>query len=553
MENKKASTPEKIMPVDVNGLNVLLDENDIEVKLIIWNYVSKRYVEETMRRDEINSRSLKKVIQRNAGICRDEKALQKFINSKIDAILASKSAIKAGMVGFVHNKLGWTVYDDDLVFDSDNIYLKNQVIQSRYSGSFAIQPSGSIDAIRELFSSVLCTNVPLQAVMAMAVAATVLPYANKVWGTSLYNVINHLTGDSTTGKTTAAYLFGAFGGNPEDKDGFFLSFLGTDNAIVKQIGTNSGYPVVIDEFSTSISRQSCSSFVYVLANGRGKAKCYAGGAKIQEINEFSTIFLTTGEMSILEKCSENTGIRARLFEYYVDEGWTRSADESDKIKAVCKKNFGFLTPMIAQRLMIEDKRWHDCFEKWRNTIRKRIHDEKLLLSIGDRIADFVALYTTACELLGAVLNVKMSVQDVYDFFFMHIIFKNAEDVNLGIRAYEAIVSYYSKHQNRFPRLYPLDVKKNDGFTLEEEQVGFVTNAGKKKSIDGIEYTDYLAIYPDTLKDVFKSYGVMDMKVALKAIQKEGRLRAKDKSRLYIEKTISGVKTKVHMFWIDAQW
>lgn len=553
MENEKASTPEKIMPIDVSGLNVLLDENDMEVKLVVWNYLSQKYVEETMRRDKITPKALKKVIQKNAGVCRDEKALFSYIDSKINAMLESKAAIKAGMIGFVHHKLGWTTYDGDLVFDSNKIYLEDRVIPSRYSGSFAIQPAGSIDAIRQLFDSTLCTNIPLQAVMAMAAAATVLPYANQVWKTSLYNVVNHLTGDSTTGKTTGAYLFGAFGGNPEDKDGFFLSFLGTDNAIVKQIGSNSGYPVVIDEFSTSISRQSCSSFVYVLANGRGKAKCYAGGMKVQEINEFSTIFLTTGEMSILEKCSENTGIRARLFEYYVDEGWTRSADESDKIKAVCKKNFGFLTPMIAQRLMIEDTRWHACFNKWRNAVRGRIHEAKLLLSIGDRIADFVALYVTSCELLSDVLGVTMSINDVYDFFFTHIIFKNAEDANLGIRAYEYVVSYYSKNQNRFPRLFPLDVEKNDGFTLEDDQIGFVMSAGRKKSIDGIVYADYLAIYPDDLAVVLRNNGVTDKKVALKAIQKEGRLRSKDKNRLYIEKTINGVKTKVHMFWVDAKW
>lgn len=377
---------------------------------------------------------------------------------------------------------------------------------------------------------------------------TVLPYANQYWGVVLYNPINHLMGDSTTGKSTAAILFASFCGSPVGVDGFCLSFLGTSNAIVKMIGENHGCPCAIDEFSIAMSRADWTDFVYTLANGRGRARCVAGGSKVQKVEQFETVFLTTGEISILNKCNKNEGIRARLLEFQI-ESWTRSAKEADRIKEVVKDNYGLITPLIAEELLMSGKYWGERFAEWRKTVKDRIEAENLLLGIGDRLSDFVALYMVSCEILCRILNICMDIESVFDFFYTHIIFKNAEDRNLGVRAYDAIMSYFVKNRDKYPDFIELD--EDEDTVLVDEQEGFVVRGNRKHIVDDTVYTDYVFFFPEVLEEALRRRGFADPKIALKAIQKEKLLRAKDNNRIYLEKKVNGVMMKVYAVWVKV--
>lgn len=558
MINEVTSTKDKstnMRLTDIEGLVILTDSADIEVQISIADFANRRFVTESILRTAITPESVKNLVLKNGGICRDAKNDCKYLLSKVDALLL-QNLDSTCHIPARHAVLGWLRKDGELVFNAFQQYTKDGVADSTYIGSTKIQPCGSVDALVKMFNQTLFDNIPMQAVMAMSAAATVLPFANMSWGTSFYNPINHLVGNSTTGKTSAGYIYTSFGGAPEGNDSLMLSFLGTDNALVNQIGQNKGYPIAIDEFSTGLSRKGWSDFGYTLANGRGKARCKAGGAKVQKIDEFSTVFLTTGEMSILRKCNNNEGLRARIFEYQIEEGWTRSAEESDEIKSVCKRNYGLITPMVAQELLKHGNHWQCCFEGWRKRVRDRIREEKLLLGIGDRIADFVALYMTACEIVGTVLEVEMCIEDVFEFFFIHILVKNAEDANLGTRAYEALISYYAQNKYAYPRLFTMsqdETGKDETFILEEDQEGFVYEARCVHLAGETEYYDCLVFFPDVLERVLLRRGFSDAKVALKAVQKENLLHSKDKHRLYNERMINGVSTRVYMLWINAEW
>ena len=233
------------------------------------------------------------MILKKGGICRNAKHDCKYILKKVDYLLF-QNVNAEGHIAARHSRLGWQNDNGEIVFNGYYQYTRDGVADSVYMESIRVKPCGSIDTFTEMFNKVLFDNIPMQAIMAMAASATVLPFANIRWGTSFYNPINHLLGNSTTGKTTGGYLFAAFGGAPEGTDSLMLSFLGTDNALMNQIGENHGYPLAIDEFSTGLSRKGWSDFIYTVANGRGKARCRAGGMKVQKIDEFSTVFLTTG-------------------------------------------------------------------------------------------------------------------------------------------------------------------------------------------------------------------------------------------------------------------
>lgn len=534
--------------IDVVDIVRLTDIDDIEVVLSIADFINSRFVHASILRTEISPESVRNLVLKKGGICRNAKHDCSYILKKVDALLL-QNVKDAGHITARHSKLGWQSADGELTFNGYFKYTKDGVADSVYMESTRVEPRGNVDEFVELFHKTLFDNVPMQAIMAMSATATVLPFANLSWGTSFYNPINHLLGNSTTGKTTAAYLFAAFGGAPEGIDSLMLSFLGTDNALMNQIGQNHGYPLAIDEFSTGLSRKGWSDFIYTVANGRGKARCQAGGAKVQKIDEFSTVFLTTGEMSILRKCNNNEGIRARLFEYQLEDGWTRSAEESDYIKSVCKCNYGLITPLVAHELLKNGDHWQACFEGWRKRVRDRIREEKLLLGIGDRIADFVALYMASCELLSAVLGVEMCIEDVFEFFFTHIIFKNAEEANLGERAYEVIVDYFSKNRHLYPRLFPM----GDDYILEPEYEGFIVESNRGHKVNDKVYRDYVIFNEETLENVLSNRKFSDPKVAMKAVQKDKMLRTKDNRRLYIEKRINGITTRVYGVWVEVMW
>lgn len=121
----------------------------------------------------------------------------------------------------------------------------------------------------------------------LGATATVLAFSNHIWNTHAYNFLVHLSGTSSTGKSTLAKAIASFGGCPEGSNGFFISFLGTMNAIVKMVTNIHGIPICIDEFSASKYQKDWSNFIYTLSNGYDKERCVAGGNSIMATASFA--------------------------------------------------------------------------------------------------------------------------------------------------------------------------------------------------------------------------------------------------------------------------
>jgi len=79
-----------------------------------------------------------------------------------------------------------------------------------------------------------------------------------------------------------------------------------------------------------------------------------------------------------------------------------------------------------------------------------MEEEKIRLSIGPRISEFVVLFTLAAEIANEVLGVSLDVERIRDFCYLHIIVVNAEEANLGERAYEYLLRYVSENPEDFP-------------------------------------------------------------------------------------------------------
>lgn len=101
---------------------------------------------------------------------------------------------------------------------------------------------------------------------------------------------------------------------------------------------------------------------------------------------------------------------------------------------------------------------------------------------------------------------------------------NAEDSNIGLRAYEVIKQYIAQNKSRFVQTFVNWMTPD----LSDDSIGFVIDKGyskrKHKDAKGNVYK-LLYIFPEkTMEKLLMEYGFADVKVAMKDMQKAKLLR-----------------------------
>lgn len=542
--------------INIYELQYLQEDAVAQIVLRVFNFVTYDYDFITISRSEWNVKLLRKMLIDRFYPCEDFKEIKKCVDFNLSILLKQNCSCHGALVTLAHRTLGWAKYKGEIAFFADQIYIESGVVASKYVGDKKIQPHGELSVYVGMLNECVLGNPAMEAILAMAAAATILPFANLNWVCRFDNTINHLVETSSTGKTTAADLFVSLGAAAEDTDSWKLSYLGTNNSILKEVEQNCGFPVEVDELSSS-KRKECTDFVYSVANGVGRSRCIAGGTKVSKTAEFHTTFISTGESGLIKKCAKTDGINARVYEFGVN-AWTRSGSESRQIKSVIRDNYGLVTPLIAVELMKNSDKWEEVLNKWKEEITQRMENEKRVSVIGDRIENVVALYMTSCEILNEILNVHLDVSEVYEFFYLHIVVAKTTDMGLGTRAYDAVISHYKRYRNeRYvdgeTRLSGLAVRTED-FNIESGKEGFLLNSRRTHmSNDGRYFRTYIVFLSGMLEEILENNGC-DSKVAIKCMHREGLMKTKDKARDYMELSINGIKEKVYAVWVaDASY
>lgn len=535
--------------IDIHELRYLLEDKMTQIVFCVFDYAMQEYDFITIPLSEWDEKKLRKMLKDRAYPYEDFKTISKYINFRLNFLLQENHMRKGAKIVKTHRTLGWAEYKGEIAFYADQIYTESEPIAFEYVGDKKIQRQGELAVFTDMLKTCVCGNTAMEAICAMAAAATVLAFANLRWNCKFNNPINHLVETSSAGKTTAADLAVSFGAAPEDKDSWELTYRDTDNALIEEMESNNGYPVRIDELSSS-GRKVCTDLVYSLANGIGKSRCTAGGTKVSKAGEFHTVIISTGETGLIKKCAKTDGINARVYEFNVD-AWTRSGDESRMIESTIRSNHGLITPLIADELLKNSDKWEEVLNKWKNDIMRRMEDEKRISVIGDRVVNIVALYITSCEILNEILNVRLDVSEVYEFFYLHIIVAKTTDMGLGTRAYDAVIRHYKRYRNeRYNDVNGCRNPLGNGYNVDPGSEGFVEYARRiHKSKDGRLFNIYIVFLEGVLEEILENNGC-DSKVALKCMHREGLLKTKDANRDYVEMSINGIKEKVHAVWVQ---
>lgn len=339
-----------------------------------------------------------------------------------------------------HEKLGFSTWQGESIF-------KGAVgigVDSIYKGDFAIKPTGSYTAWKKMVESEVLGQTPLEFILSVGVSGLLVDFLKDT--VSVENIICHLLGESSSGKTTSALLAVSCGsqGDTFGKN-FVFNFQDTTNSLMKLIPNS--YPAVIDEGSLLTDRDM-TQVLYGLSSGVEKQRL-SQKLEVRESSCFKTALILTSEKSILAQCKNNTGLLVRNFEFENVE-WTKSAESADHIKDTVKSHYGHVIPRVAKKILeIGQEEFEKRFKNEVTNIIIHAKEIKTYNKLTERVAKQSAIIVLAVDMVKEGLGIELNKERIIAFMEQHSLVKELEQVSIGKRAMDWLMQYISKHHTQF--------------------------------------------------------------------------------------------------------
>lgn len=424
-------------------------------------------------------------------------------------------------VEIVHSSLGFGVFEDRRIFKLyDCIGIK-----SRYVGSRDVTPHGSYDLYMEMLEQYVLPFPPLTFILTASLATVILGYLGDKM--DFENYIIHLTGQSSSGKTTAAMLaISPFSCPDKKKNTLMATYNSTDTGLLALLRGLNGVPFAFDEISTS-KLKSFTKMIYSISNGADKIRCNSD-AEIKETGTWRTIVFSTGEHSILERSNQNVGLRVRAFEFSID-AWTQNAKASKDIKKCVMENHGQLGMLFAKAVMETDsEKLLSMMEKKNEIMLKRLAKRGYVDDFTDRRCIFYSLLLTTKEIMKKKLGLKVdSVQLIK--FLINAEAKALEERNLSKKFILFLQDYIFENDMHF-------VRDSRNRSLSNGIWGWLKGKDNERTV---------TFLPSTFKKAVEAYGHESYTVMAKQLHRDGFLITEDGKRQIGRKIIDGNRTNVY--------
>ena len=339
-----------------------------------------------------------------------------------------------------HAKLGMAEWNGEKIFKG----AKGVGIDSKYTGKLRVSPKGTYANYKKMLKEDVIGHTPMEFLLSASISGLLVDYLKE--SISVENIMVHMIGESSTGKTTGALLAVSCGSAPDFLgNNFVFSFQDTLNSLMRLIPNS--YPTLIDEGSLLTDRDMTQT-LYSLSSGTEKRRL-SGGMEVNESSRFRTALFLTSEKSILAQCNMNTGLLTRNFEFQ-NVTWTSSAESADRIKSVVTENYGHVIPKVAKWLLEQDRQ--ELVEKIvqeTNAVIKRAREAKTYNNLTERTAKQSALILVAVDIVNEVLKLKLNKEAIGDFMEEHSLVNSVEQVSIGKRAMEWLLQFISKNYTQF--------------------------------------------------------------------------------------------------------
>ena len=432
---------------------------------------------------------------------------------------------KIGRVNNTHSELGFAKYKEKEIF---KLY-KAINEDSSYVGALDLKPKGNLgnylDDLRE--HVVPYKNISLA--FALGVSSSIVAKLNMHYK-DINTLLVHLFAESTKGKSTAAMLAISVWGNPNlSGGGLYNTWNSTENALSTSLAGNYGIAYALDELSMS-KIEDTTSLIYNLVGGKDKARL-TKDIELRAAATWTTSIISTGEVSLLSKAKNNTGLDIRVLELG-GIVWTEDANHSDQVKALVNRNYGVFGADFVKRLIeFPADRLKEIFEEEREIFIQKVKEKNIQDDMLSRTSCKYAIVTLTIRLINSRYKDRGIILDIEGIREL-LVDTEINSINRrGIKrkAEDGLIQYIESNASKFKS--------------GKETNTNVDYWGTRKELPNGELE--VAILTNKFEEIMRKGKFEDTKVVLEQLKKEGKLEY-EAGRLTRKRKVNAIQTPVYV-------
>ena len=311
------------------------------------------------------------------------------------------------------------------------------------NSAYDLTPKGTFDNWFNMYLEEVKGSLLLELAVVFGISALVTSFLKHKHETEFAGIIFSFTGQSSTGKSTAASLAVSVAGNPtKGNETLFRNWNATRNALEGYLSNNFGIPIVFDELSSATFRDT-TGLLYSITEGQGRQRSNVHG-EVKTPKNWGTSVISTSEHSIFNDSAQNDGLRVRTIE--INEQFTTNATNADNIKKAVALNYGHVLPLVAKYLINREDEVIQWFYKEVDWFEAKLKDETN--NTGIRMFKRYAVITTSAKILGRVLATDIDIANIRDYFIDYHTHTVSER-SLADKAIDVIIQFVAQNRGKF--------------------------------------------------------------------------------------------------------
>ncbi|MGV3245022.1 cassette chromosome replicative helicase [Staphylococcus sp. 11261D007BR] len=343
--------------------------------------------------------------------------------------------------GIIETPHGYIVMIDTIYTSKqyDQLSSLDPIVDSAY----LLEPKGTFKDWLNMYINEVKGHLLLELAVIFGISALVTSFLKYKREIEFAGIIFSFTGQSSTGKSTAAALAVSVAGNPtKGNQTLFRSWNGTRNALEGYLSNNFGIPIVFDELSSATFKDT-TGLLYSIAEGQGRQRSNVHG-EVKTPKNWGTSVISTSEYSIFTDSAQNDGLRVRTIE--INERFTKDATNSDNIKKTVALNYGHVLPLVAKYLINRENEVIKWFQEEHHWFNEALKNETN--NTGIRMFKRYAVITTSAKILGRVLATDIDIAKIRDYFIDYHDHTVSER-SLADKAIEVITQFVAQNRGKF--------------------------------------------------------------------------------------------------------
>ncbi|MFW0763305.1 cassette chromosome replicative helicase [Staphylococcus hominis] len=343
--------------------------------------------------------------------------------------------------GIIETPYGYIVMIDT-VYTSKQ-YDRSASLDPIVDSAYLLEPKGTFKDWLNMYMNEVKGHLLLELAVVFGISALVTSFLKYKREIEFAGIIFSFTGQSSTGKSTAAALAVSVAGNPtKGNQTLFRSWNGTRNALEGYLSNNYGVPLVFDELSSATFKDT-TGLLYSIAEGQGRQRSNVHG-EVKTPKNWGTSVISTSEYSIFTDSAQNDGLRVRTIE--INERFTKDATNSDNIKKSVALNYGHVLPLVAKYLINREDEVIQWFQDEHHWFKDKLKDEKN--NTGIRMFKRYAAITTSAKILSRVLATDIDIAKIRDYFIDYH-GHTVSERSLADKAIEVITQFVAQNRGKF--------------------------------------------------------------------------------------------------------